>query len=337
MILRTFYILISVTLVCAGAFAVDAARFLTQPLENDKPLVLDIQSGTSFRGVIDELHAKDLIKSQREGLYLLAYARLNGQANQIKSGEYRIPAQRSPRQLLNLLVSGKIRLHKLTLVEGWRFKQIMQALHDSPAIRQELTDMSTREIMAKLGHPGEKAEGRFMPDTYLFSRGESDTRILKRAYNAMENYLHKVWQERDDDLAINSPYEALILASLIEKETGAPEERQRISGVFHRRLQKGMRLQTDPSVIYGIAHYDGTIRKAYLKEDTPYNTYTRHGLPPTPIASPSRASIQAALHPEPGKALYFVARDNKTHIFSATLKEHNQAVRRYRQKRKEGS
>lgn len=337
MILRTFYMLLLVSLVGAGAVAVDAVLFLTQPLKNDKPLILDIQSGTSFRGVIDQLYQKDLIKNQRESWYFLAYARLNGQANQVKSGEYQVPARRTPRQLLDLLVSGKIRLHKLTLVEGWRFKQIMQALRDSPAIRHQFTKLSSQEIMIKLGYPDEKAEGRFMPDTYLFSRGESDAKILRRAYDAMQDYLHKAWQNRDDDLAIDSPYEALILASLIEKETGAPEERQRISGVFHRRLQKGMRLQTDPSVIYGIAHYDGSIRKSNLKKDTPYNTYTRRGLPPTPIASPSRASIQAALHPEPGKALYFVARDDKTHIFSATLEEHNRAVRRYRQRQKEGS
>lgn len=331
MFLRLVYGLVLAVVLAAAVLAADVARFFTQPLGNAQPELIEVAPGTSFRGVVHQLQKKHIIRRPREERYLSLYARLTGQARSIKSGEYRVPARQDPRQLLALLVSGKIRQHRLTLVEGWRFKQIMKAVNHDPALKHTLKGETSAQIMAALGHPDQKAEGRFMPDTYMFPRGESDVAFLKRAYNAMQRFLHKAWANRADDLAIHTPYQALIMASLIEKETAVPAERERISGVFNRRLKKGMRLQTDPSVIYGIPNYDGNIHKSDLERDTPYNTYTRAGLPPTPIASPSRASIRAALHPAHGSALYFVSRGNGTHVFSNTLAGQNRAVRKYQQ------
>ncbi|HET7314064.1 endolytic transglycosylase MltG [Salinisphaera sp.] len=329
MFLRLFYGLVVVVALAAAVLAADVARFFTQPLGNSQPELIEVAPGTSFRELVHQLHREQIIRRPREERYLSLYARLTGQATNIKSGEYLVPANQTPRQLLALLVSGKIRQHSLTLVEGWRFEQIMQAVDNNPALKHTLRGKSNAQIMAALGHPGEKPEGRFMPDTYMFPRGLTDVAFLKRSYNAMQTFLHQAWAKRSDNLAIDTPYQALILASLIEKETAAPDERARIAGVFNRRLKIGMRLQTDPSVIYGIPDYDGNIHESDLERDTPYNTYTRAGLPPTPIASPSRASIRAALHPAKGDALYFVARGDGTHVFSDTLAGQNRAVRKY--------
>lgn len=329
MLLRVIYSLILAGLLAGAIVAADVARFFSEPLGNSQPELIEVAPGTSFRGLVHQLRRKQIIRRPREERYLSLYARFTDQAKSIKSGEYRVPARQKPRQLLALLISGKIRQHRLTLVEGWRFKQIMQAVDHDPALKHTLRGKSSAQIMAALGHPNQKAEGRFMPDTYMFPRGLSDVAFLKRAYNAMHDFLDKAWANRGDNLAIHTPYQALILASLIEKETAVPAERKRVAGVFNRRLKKGMRLQTDPSVIYGIPNYDGNIHKSDLKRDTPYNTYTRAGLPPTPIASPSRASIRAALHPGHGSALYFVARGNGTLVFSDTLAEQNRAVRKY--------
>ncbi len=331
MFLRLVYGFVLAALLAAAILAADVARFFSEPLGNAQPELIEVAPGTTFRGLVHQLRREQIIRWPREERYLSLYARFTGQATSIKSGEYLVPAQQDPRQLLALLVSGKIRQHRLTLVEGWRFKQIMQAVNHDPALKHTLRGKTSAQIMAALGHPNQKAEGRFMPDTYMFPRGLSDVAFLKRAYNAMHRFLHKAWADRGDNLAIHTPYQALILASLIEKETAVPAERDRIAGVFNRRLKKGMRLQTDPSVIYGIPDYDGNIHKSDLERDTPYNTYTRAGLPPTPIASPSRASIRAALHPTPGTALYFVSRGNGTHVFSDTLAEQNRAVRKYQQ------
>ncbi|MGN8157346.1 endolytic transglycosylase MltG [Salinisphaera sp. SWV1] len=329
MFLRLVYGFVLAALLAGAILGADVARFFTEPLGNTQPALIEVAPGTSFRALVHQLRRKQIIRRARDARYLSLYARLTGQATSIKSGEYLVPAQQDPRQLLALLASGKIRQHRLTLVEGWRFKQIMKAVNHDPALKHTLRGKSSAQIMAALGHPDQKAEGRFMPDTYMFPRGMSDVAFLKRAYNAMQRFLHKAWADRADDLAIHTPYQALIMASLIEKETAVPSERARVSGVFNRRLKKGMRLQTDPSVIYGIPNYDGDIHKSDLTRDTPYNTYTRKGLPPTPIASPSRASIRAALHPAHGKALYFVARGNGTLVFSDTLAEHNREVRKY--------
>lgn len=329
MFLRIVYGLLLAIVLAGAIVAADAARFFSQPLGNRQPQLIEIAPGTSFRGLVHQLRREHILQHPRDEHYLSLYARFSGQATNVKSGEYLVPPRRDPRQLVALLVSGKIRQHRLTLVEGWRFKQIMQAVNHDSALKHTLRGESGARIMAALGHPDEKPEGRFMPDTYMFPRGMTDVAFLKRSYNAMHVFLTRAWRNRADDLAIHTPYQALIMASLVEKETAVPEERGRIAGVFNRRLKKGMRLQTDPSVIYGIPDYDGHIHKADLERDTPYNTYTRAGLPPTPIASPSRASIRAALHPTPGQALYFVSRGNGTHVFSDTLAEQNRAVDRY--------
>ncbi|WP_423824010.1 endolytic transglycosylase MltG [Salinisphaera sp. SPP-AMP-43] len=329
MVRRIVYGLMVISLLAAGLLAADVARFFTQPLDNFEPQHIEVAPGTSFSALVHQLRRKQIVSRARDERYLSLYARLSGKATSVKSGEYLVPARQKPAQLVGLLVSGKIRQHKLTLVEGWRFSQIMQTVNQDSALKHTLQDKNDAQIMAALGHPERKPEGLFMPDTYMFPRGMTDVAFLKRAYKAMQSFLDQAWTNRADNIAIDSPYQALILASIIEKETAAPSERPRIAGVFTRRLRQGMRLQTDPSVIYGIDDYDGNIHKSDLEKDTPYNTYTRAGLPPTPIASPSRASIRAALHPKPGSALYFVSRGDGTHVFSDTLAEQNRAVRKY--------
>lgn len=325
--------LIAILSVClvlaAGLVGADLYRFFEQPLANAEPELIEITPGTSFTKLTAKLKAQGVVRHGRDMRYLALYARLTGQATRIKSGEYLVPAAQKPATLLHQLVSGRIRQRRLTLVEGWRFSDIVAAVAGDAAIDHQLADDSPAEIMKALGHPGEDPEGRFMPDTYMFPRGTSDIAFLKRAYNTMQTFLAKAWAERADDTVVDTPYEALTLASIIEKETAKGDERERIAGVYSRRLTQGMRLQSDPSVIYGIADYDGNIHKSDLRRDTPYNTYTRKGLPPTPIAMPSRASIKAALHPADGDALYFVARGDGSHVFSATLAAHNRAVQKY--------
>tara|TARA_B100001079_G_scaffold266418_1_gene273547 strand:+ start:696 stop:1700 length:1005 start_codon:yes stop_codon:yes gene_type:complete len=322
--------ILSVFLVLAVALVgADLYRFFEQPLANAKPELIEIPPGTSFTQLTNRLKAQGVVRRTRDMRYLTLYARLTGQATRIKSGEYLVPPAQKPTTLLHQLVSGDIRQRRLTLVEGWRFSDILAAIASSPAIDHQLTGDSPAEIMKALGHPGEDPEGRFMPDTYMFPRGTSDIAFLKRAYNTMQTFLAQAWAERADDTVVDTPYEALTLASIIEKETARGDERERIAGVYSRRLTQGMRLQSDPSVIYGIADYDGNIHRSDLRRDTPYNTYTRKGLPPTPIAMPSRASIKAALHPADGDALYFVARGDGSHVFSATLAAHNRAVQKY--------
>jgi UPF0755 protein len=231
--------------------------------------------------------------------------------------------------VLERLVSGKTIQYPVTLVEGWTFRQAVDHIAEDPRYG-DLLGKSDADLMAALGRGGEHPEGRFFPDTYAFPRAATGLDVLRRALERMDQVLAEEWAARAPDLPIDSPYEALILASIVEKETGLAEERPAIAGVFTRRLQKGMRLQTDPTVIYGMGErFDGDIRRADLREATPYNTYVITGLPPTPIALPGRAAIHAALNPEPGEALYFVARGDGGHVFSATLEEHNAAVRKY--------
>ncbi|GAB3686327.1 endolytic transglycosylase MltG [Salinisphaera aquimarina] len=326
---RLFGVLVVIVLLAAIALAADATRFFLSPLQNATGQLVMVESGMSFRSIARRLLDDDVIRHPREVHYLSAYARATGVANRIKAGEYAVPAHQTPAHLLELLVSGKTRQYRLTMVEGQRFSDFRAQLDKDDAIDHQLTGKSDADVMAAIGHAGEKPEGRFMPDTYLFPRGMTDTAFLKRAYDAMQTYLTKAWADRADDIAVDSPYDALILASIVEKETAVPAERTRISGVFTRRLKKGMLLQTDPTVIYGIKDYDGNIRRSDLRRDTPYNTYTRPGLPPTPIAMPSREAIHAALHPSSGDALYFVSRGDGSHVFSATLAEHNAAVDKY--------
>jgi UPF0755 protein len=326
---RVLWVLIGIGLLACAALAIDTARFFNSPLENTSGKLLTVDNGMSFNAITERLVAEDIISHPRDAKYLSLYARYEGVAGDIKAGEYVVPARQTPAHLLELLVSGKTRQYRLTLVEGWRFSEFRKLMADNEALDHKLTGKSDEEVMAAIGHPDENPEGRFMPDTYLFPRGMTDIAFLKRAYDAMQRYLDAQWAERADDTAVDTPYEALILASIVEKETAVPEERGRIAGVFTRRLEKGMRLQTDPTVIYGIEDYDGNIRRSDLRRDTPYNTYTRAGLPPTPIAMPSRAAIKAALNPTPGTAIYFVSRGDGSHVFSDTLAEHNRAVNEY--------
>ena len=330
---RLLYRLIAVSILAAaigGGWLWNDYRLFLQTPMTDKPLSYMLEPGANLTRVVRDLARQGVIAKPR---YLLFHARLQGNANRIGAGEYLIDAGSTPAEFYQQLVDGKVVQHALTIVEGWNFRQMMAALNAHPLIKHTLTDAGDAQIMAAIGHAGEHPEGRFLPDTWHFPRGISDVEFLRRAYAAMQTYLMQEWQKRDTGLPLKTPYEALILASIVEKETGLASERPAIAGVFIRRLQKRIRLQTDPTVIYGMGErYKGNIRRADLKRDTPYNTYRHHGLPPTPIALPGRAAIRAALHPAPGDALYFVARGDGSHYFSATLEEHNRAVIKYQLK-----
>jgi UPF0755 protein len=310
----------------------DYQGFLRTPL-NLPPAGIEysVARGTTLRDIATELAGRGLI---REALYLRLLGRDRGDASRIKAGEYALSEGLTPAMLLDLLVSGQVIEYSLTLVEGWTFEQVLETLRSHPVIVQTIdADAGPEAVMAAIGRPGEHPEGRFFPDTYLFPRGTTDVQVLGRAYEQMKHVLAEEWEARIDGLPIKTPYEALILASIVEKETGMAEERPAIAGVFIRRLHKGMLLQTDPTVIYGLGDtFDGNLRRRDLARDTAYNTYTRAGLTPTPICMPGREAIRAVLHPEDGDALYFVARGDGAHHFSSTLNEHNRAVRRYQLK-----
>lgn len=324
------YILPSIALfacLAAAVLAADVAHFLTTPLASETDTTVVIEPGMSFQAVTQLLMDKGVIANERYKTYFPLYAQYRGAAQKIKSGEYRIQSGQTPRELLALLTSGNTVRYSITIIEGWTFAEMREAVAAQEALKHTLKGKSAAAIMAALGHPEQKAEGLFMPDTYYFPRGATDLSIYRRAYRTMQRFLEQAWAGRADDIAVDSPYEALILASIIEKE--AASERKRVSGVFTRRLKIGMRLQADSTVIYGIDNFQGDITSEHLNTDTPYNTYTNPGLPPTPIALPSRSSIIAALHPADGDALYFVATGHGGHKFSETLAEHNRAVRKY--------
>jgi len=297
---------------------------MTLPAEGD---TFEVIVGTPLAKLAADLGERNLLPHPR---FLTAYARVTGDATRIQAGEYRIPPGTTPRGLLDMLVKGSVVLHQFTVVEGWRFADLLTAVRAHPAVRS--LDTGAADIMAELGSPGTPPEGQFLPDTYVFPKGTTDLQVLRLAHEALVERLDAVWAERSPDTVLSDPYEALILASIIEKETALPAERRLISGVFQGRLQRGMRLQTDPTVIYGLGDaFDGNLRRRDLARDTPYNTYTRRGLPPTPIALPGVASLEAAVNPELTGALYFVATGDPdgSHSFSATVEEHNAAVRRY--------
>lgn len=329
---RLIGLLILTAALVAGWYWMDYQNFLKAPLQvPDKGLIIQIERGTNLRQLARRLEQQGVL-SNADLLYW--HARWHDLANRIRAGEYLIPAGTTPPALLQILITGKPVEYRLTLLEGWNFRQVMAAIVRDPVLDKTLTGKSPDEIMAAIGHPGEHPEGRFFPDTYSYPRGTTDVALLKRAYERMEKVLAEAWARRADDIAVKTPYEALILASIVEKETGAPEERAMIAGVFERRLRLGMKLQTDPTVIYGMGErYQGNIRRSDLREDTPYNTYVHKGLPPTPICMPGRDAIEAVLHPADGKALYFVAKGDGTHVFSDNLKAHNAAVRKYQLKR----
>ena len=288
---------------------------------------LRVPSGTSFRSVAAELEQRGLL----DKAWLLAtYARATGEATRIRAGEYQILPGTTSRTLLAKLVAGDVYLHQITIVEGSRFAEVLTALRSHPAIAATALDGSA--IMSAIGAPGVHPEGQFFPDTYRFPYGTSDLDILRLAHDALAARLQEAWRNRSPDLLLKTDYEALILASIIEKETSLATERKLIAGVFHERLRRNMRLQTDPTVIYGMGDaFDGDLRDGDMDRDTPYNTYTRSGLPPTPIALPGAGSIEAAVAPEITGALYFVAtgRGDGSHYFSATYEEHERAVRDY--------
>ncbi|MHB8727451.1 MAG: endolytic transglycosylase MltG [Sulfuricaulis sp.] len=292
----------------------------------------EIKPGMSLRAFAHELSGRDVL-SESHSFVLLAY--LTGHNRHMRSGEYRFHDGITAWELLDQIVAGRVIEYPVVLVEGWTFRQFLQTIEEAPKLTHTLSGLSPDAIMARLGHPGEAAEGRFFPDTYYYSTGQTDLMIMANAYDKMRKTLEQQWATRAADLPFKDPYEALILASIVEKETGRADERGRIAGVFINRLRLGMRLQSDPTVIYGMGrYYDGNIRLKDLKHDTPYNTYTRSGLPPTPVAMPGKDSLYAVLHPAATDALYFVSRGDGSHVFSATLEEHNQAVIKYQLKGK---
>ena len=308
--------------------SLDYQRFLHTPLAVPATAGrIELPPGTGLHQLAQQLGLG------LRGYYLQIYARLHGQAHRLQAGEYAITAATTPQQLLEQIVAGRVIQYPLTIVEGWTFRQLRDAITAHPQLTQTLSALSDAEIMARLGRVGDNAEGWFLPDTYHFPKGFTDLAFLRRALQAMEQQLTALWAQRSADLPLDHPYQALILASIIEKESGLAAERAEIAGVFIRRLRLGMRLQTDPTVIYGLGTaFDGNLRRRDLQTDTPYNTYTRHGLPPTPIALPSRSALAAAVQPAPGNTLYFVANGQGGHTFSTTLAQHQQAVRQYQQR-----
>jgi UPF0755 protein len=320
-------LLISITGVCTMWLWHDMQNQLNSPLNLDTQTDFIIKPGTGLKTIANDLKTMGLMN---QPYYLLFEARRQGKEGRIKAGEYEIIPGTTPLQLLDQFVAGKVKQHTLTLIEGWSFTQVIEAIRNHPVLEQtpDLTDGET--VMTTLQKPEVSPEGQFFPDTYHFPKGTSDIQFLQRAYDKMQHVLAEEWEQRSDNLPYQSPYEALIMASLIEKETGLPEERGDIAGVFVRRTQKGMRLQTDPTVIYAMGdQYDGRLLRKDLTIDSPYNTYVYAGLPPTPIALTSRESLHAALHPKEGKTLYFVSRGDGSHHFSETLEEHNRAVAKY--------
>ncbi len=292
--------------------------------------VAQVRQGDSFRGVLARLRAQGI--DAGTDLEWQVLARQLDAAGKLKVGEYTLEPGTTPRTLLQNMRAGRIVQYRLTIVEGWNFRQLRAALNAATPLLHETTQLDDAALMAAIGHAGEHPEGRFLPETYVYARGDRDLDVLKRAHDDMEKTLATVWAQRADGLPLTTPDQALTLASIVEKETGIAEERAQIAGVFARRLAMGMKLQTDPTVIYGIGSgYDGNIRRRDLTTDTPYNTYTRTGLTPTPIAMPGRDALQAATHPAAGDALYFVALGDGSgrHVFSATLAQHNAAVRQY--------
>ena len=323
--MRRFLVLIALLVIGSGGAAF---WWLHQPIvPAGEPLELAIEPGTTPRGV-----ARDVVASgaRVDARMLYAWFRLSGQDRAIKAGNYEILPGTTPRGLLQKLVRGEESLRAITLVEAWNWRQVRQALAREDQLKNELASLSDEALMAQLGRPGVHPEGRFFPDTYTFAKGSSDIALLRRAMHAMDKRLEAAWAQRAVDSPLKSADEALILASIVEKETGKASDRAQIAGVFANRLRIGMLLQTDPTVIYGLGEkFDGNLRRRDLQTDTPWNTYTRAGLPPTPIAMPGKASLLAAVQPQATRALYFVARGDGTSQFSESLDEHNRAVNRY--------
>ena len=289
--------------------------------------IYEAKPGMTLHAFSRELTRRNVFLESHSFVWL---AYLTGHERDMKFGEYRFRRGMTARELLEQVVAGRCVEYPLVLVEGWTFRQFLAAIADASKLTHTLSGLPPQTIMERLGHKGEHPEGRFFPDTYYYTAGQTDLMVLANAYEKMQRLLQQEWDARDADLPYKNSYEALIMASIVEKETGRADERGQIAGVFINRLRKRMRLQTDPTVIYGIGEsFDGNLRLKDLRRDAPYNTYTRAGLPPTPIAMPGEQSLLAALHPAETDALYFVARGDGAHEFSATLDAHNQAVSQY--------
>ena len=326
-------VLVAVLLAAPAAFLALEVRSLDQPVALAAPLQYRVPSGTSFARIANGLAAQGVVAHPKIWAW---YARFKGLAGSVKAGEYEIRPGITPRELLDKMVSGQVLLHSFTIVDGWRVQDMLEAMRRNPDIAQTLPPSSVAEagaaILVKLGAAGVDAEGQFLPETYRFIAGTPDTEVLRQAHAALTRELEDAWTGRDPSVPLHDARELLIMASIVEKESGIPQELGKIAGLYLHRLAIGMRLQADPTLIYGLGeHYDGDIHSVDLRTDGPYNTYTRSGLPPTPIALPSAAVLRATARPEQTDALYFVAssKGDGTHVFSATLEQHNAAVAAY--------
>ncbi len=321
-------ILVVVALVAVAVLLAKYQQFKLQPvsLQTDEQHVV-LKPGWSLGEFAWELERQGVIDQPRLFIFL---GREMKAATKLHAGEFILRTGMTPPEVLQLVTDGKVVQHSITLIEGHTFTEMLARIRSNQAITVTLDGVAPAAIMAKLGHPEQHPEGRFLADTYHFPRDTTDLDVLRRAYRAMSEQLAVAWGARADELPFKTADEALVLASIVEKETGKASERPVIAGVFVRRLEKGMRLQTDPTVIYGMGDtFDGNLRRRDLRTDTPYNTYTRHGLPPTPIAMPGAAALEAVMHPADGNSLYFVSRGDGSHYFSATLKEHELAVDKF--------
>jgi UPF0755 protein len=320
--------LLALLVVASLALAAAAYWWLNQPLPMRAPSVeLAIESGASPREI-----AHDWVEAGVDTSPVLLYQwfRWSGQARSIKAGSYVLDAGATPRTLLSMMVRGDARLSVVKLIDGWTFKRFRAELTQADGLRPSTSALSDEQLMAQLGSPGLSPEGQFFPDTYSYAKGSADLAVLQRAHRAMRKHLNDAWALRSTTCPLNSPQEALTLASIVEKETGRESDRPMIAAVFCNRMRVGMPLQTDPTVIYGLGdQFDGNLKRSHLLADTPYNTYTRSGLPPSPIAMPGKAALLAAVRPADTSALYFVARGDGSSVFSNSLAEHNRAVNQY--------
>ncbi|MDH4167146.1 MAG: endolytic transglycosylase MltG [Gammaproteobacteria bacterium] len=327
---RTLLALLAIAVLAAAAGALYVRHWLAQPLAiGSGPVIIEVEPGQSLTAVSRQLAARGLLRHPR---LLALYGRFIGADSRMHAGEFSIKPGTSPRGLLQVLVSGAVVQHSVTVVEGWTFRDLRKALAAQPTLEHTTRGMRDDAVMRALGEDGKPAEGLFFPDTYLFGKGTRDLDLLRQSRDRMRRELAAAWETRHENLPLKDEYEALVLASIIERETGHPDERARIAGVFVERLRRGMRLQTDPTVIYGLGEkFDGNLRRSDLERDGPYNTYTRAGLPPTPIALPGAASLRAAVQPDERGELFFVAtgEGDGRHAFSKSLAEHEAAVRRY--------
>lgn len=324
---RWGWLLLSAVLLAVIAGYGFSVYLRTATYEGPNPVVVELAPGASFSQLATRLEQLGILEYPS---LLTLYAIMTSQSTKVKAGEYHVLPDSSPLELLKLFTQGKVISYSVTIVEGWRFSDLLRHLSVQKKLQHQLKGLTVSEIMALLGRSGEHPEGLFFPDSYQYVAGSTDLELLRRALNKMQRVLQEEWQLREENLPYESAYEALIMASIVEKETGVPEERDQIAGVFVRRLKKGMRLQTDPTVIYGLgSDFSGNLTRKHLRIDTPYNTYLNKGLPPTPIALAGREAIYAALHPAQGSSLYFVARGDGTHFFSDTLEQHKKAVQQY--------